>query len=449
MLASPNMENRRAFFKNLTLLGAAGLVGAQTGRAEEPDQPPGQATEESDRVVWINHAVKLATPVLSRLAAGEMAKTMPVEAAHPLDRIHYTYLEAFGRLLAGIAPWLGATGTDPSEDKVRLSMLALAQKSLDSATNPQSPDFMNFTRGSQPLVDAAFLALGLLRAPDALWHPLPQAVQRQIIQALESTRTIAIPKSSNWVLFPAMIETALMIFGQPTLEPRLEECLRHMLQWYKGDGVYGDGPLFHWDYYNSFVIHPMLLEILSHLTRTDARFSSLLEMETNRARRFAVIQERLIAPDATFPCFGRSITYRLGVFHCLAQTALRGDLPPPLQPAQVRSALTAVMKRVFNAPGTFNDAGWLQVGLYGHQPTLAETYISTGSLYLTATVLLPLGLSPDNPFWKGSRTEWTSRQVWSGQAVLADHALPHDIEINDVPSLNRAGPPPRIREGSG
>jgi hypothetical protein len=30
--------------------------------------------------------------------------------------------------------------------------------------------------------------------------------------------------------------------------------------WYKGDGFYGDGPDFHWDYYNSFVIQPMLLE---------------------------------------------------------------------------------------------------------------------------------------------------------------------------------------------
>ena len=36
-----------------------------------------------------------------------------------------------------------------------------------------------------------------------------------------------------------------------------------MNTWYKGDGVYGDGPPFHWDYYNSFVIQPMLLNILA------------------------------------------------------------------------------------------------------------------------------------------------------------------------------------------
>lgn len=32
-------------------------------------------------------------------------------------------------------------------------------------------------------------------------------------------------------------------------------------------------------------------------------------------------------------------------------------------------------------------------------PHLGESYISTGSLYLASTVLLPLGLPPADPFW--------------------------------------------------
>ena len=44
----------------------------------------------------------------------------------------------------------------------------LARRAIARAVDPASPDFLNFTRDRQPLVDAAFLAQGLLRAPRAL-----------------------------------------------------------------------------------------------------------------------------------------------------------------------------------------------------------------------------------------------------------------------------------------
>jgi hypothetical protein len=143
----------------------------------------------------------------------------------------------------------------------------------------------------------------------------------------------------------------------------------------------------------------------------------------DRARRYAAVQERLIAPDGTFPPIGRSMAYRAGAFQLLGQMALRGDLPDGVAPAQVRSALSAVLARTLDAPGTFDGAGWLRIGLAGHQPGLGEGYISTGSLYLCATGLLPLGLAPSAPFWAGPGQPWTSRKAWSGEAFPIDHAL--------------------------
>ncbi len=96
-----------------------------------------------------------------------------------------------------------------------------------------------------------------------------------------------------------------------------------------------------------------------------------------RARRYAAIQERLIGPEGTFPPIGRSLCYRFGAFHLLAEMALRQQLPEGISPEQVRSGLTAVMRRMVDAPGTFDDHGWLTVGFYGHQPSIAESYIST------------------------------------------------------------------------
>ena len=86
--------------------------------------------------------------------------------------------------------------------------------------------------------------------------------------------------------------------------------------------------------------------------------------------------------------------------------------------------MTAVMRRMNEAPGTFDDDGWLRIGFYGHQPSLAEDYISTGSLYLCAVALLPLGLSPVDPFWNTAATRWTAQRIWSGDTSLVpDHAI--------------------------
>jgi len=350
---------------------------------------------------------------------------MPIEARNPADRAKYAHLEAFSRLLVGIAPWLAVAELDRPEAKLQQDFLLKTHAALDAATDPHSPDFMNFKDGDQPLVDTAFLAQGILRAPSALWESLDMRIRGQIIEALKSSRVIATPAKNNWVMFAAMIEAALHTMGEKTIDSRFQECVRRMLGWYKGDGVYGDGDYFHFDYYNSFVIHPMLLDVLAVLKQKDSQFESIHASELLRARRYAEIQERLIAPDGTFPAIGRSITYRFGALQALASAALTRQLPEHIKPAQVRCAMTAVIRKLIEAAGTFDKRGWLRIGFYGHQPSLAEGYISTGSLYLCTAAFLPLGLPAGDPFWSAPAVPWTSQLVWSGSSsVPADHAIP-------------------------
>jgi hypothetical protein len=71
----------------------------------------------------------------------------------------------------------------------------------------------------------------------------------------------------------------------------------------------------------------------------------------------------------------------------------------------------------------FDSNGWLRIGLYGHQPLLAETYISTGSLYLCSAILLPLSLPESDPFWSSPDEDWTSKKEWKGINMAADHSL--------------------------
>jgi len=350
---------------------------------------------------------------------------MPVETrpgGNKADRKSYTHLEALGRTVAGISPWIELGAGDGDEGKRRAELADLARQSIDAGTDPGSPDYMNFTHGGQPVVDAAFLAHALLRAPNQLWAKLDPRVQRNVVAALAATRAIK-PGMNNWLLFSAMVEAALCSVGEEWKTEPVDFAIKKHMEWYKGDGLYGDGPTFHWDYYNSFVIHPMLIDVLEAVSKRRDDRAALRKPILARARRYAAIQERLISPEGTFPAIGRSLAYRFGVFQLLGQMALRRELPAAVSPCQVRCAMTAVIRRMIEAPGTFDEHGFLTIGVCGHQAGMGEGYISTGSLYLCTTGLLPLGLPVGDEFWTCEASDWTQKRVWAGADVGTDHAI--------------------------
>src|ERR1039458_6512193 len=299
-------------------------------------------TGADDRIFQVETLTRIAEPVLAALADGKLKSTLPT---HDWERTRTNFapLEAFGRSLAGIAPWLQLGPDDSAEGKMRAHFIDLTVKSLANATDPHSPDFMNFTKGGQPVVDTAFLALGLLRAPHQLWDKLNSEQQSNVVAALKSSRVIK-PGESNWLLFSAIIEAALWQFtGGCEMKP-IEYAVQRHEQWYVGDGTYGDGAEYHWDYYNSYVIQPMLLEVLRVCAEKKNPLGDLRPKMLARAQRYAVVQERLISPEGTFPVIGRSSAYRFGALQLLADVSLLHALPPELKPAAVRGALTAVIR---------------------------------------------------------------------------------------------------------
>ena len=417
------MNSRRDFVK----FGAAAAV--LSGAIRAADNRPVSAVKgvsgsgADDRAYWARIATRLATPLLTALAERKLKATMPVEAhATSKDRPQYTYLEGLGRLLAGLAPWLELADDSTAEAKERTRLAGLARSAIDAGTDPASPDFLNFSKGRQPLVDAAFLAQAMLRAPRELWQKLDRRVQRNVVAALISSRPIQAGEN-NWKLFATMVEVFLHRAGEKRNDARLFEGIAKHREWYVGDGLYGDGPEFHWDYYNSFVIQPMLVEALDVVGDEAPEWKTLRGKALERLTRYAAIQERLISPDGSYPAIGRSIAYRAGAFQGLALAALRRMLPAEVTPAQARAALTAVIRRTMEAPRTFDANGWLRIGLAGHQPGLGETYISTGSLYLCSVALLPLGLSVADPFWSSPPAKTTWEKIWGGENLPVDKAI--------------------------
>ncbi|HEX8462324.1 MAG TPA: DUF2264 domain-containing protein [Segetibacter sp.] len=411
--------NEKSVHKIKVLIAFAACVLFSTVNAQN------KSSNTNDRKLWLSYLDKIARPVLSNLAQDKLKEKMPVVLAPKIDnkenRTKASYLEAFGRTLSGIGPWLNIEDGSKEEIALRKQYREWTLKAIANAVNPSAKDYLTWN-GGQPLVDASFFALGLVRCP-WLWEHLSDSTKQQVITALKTTRN-TVPVYTNWILFTGMIEAFFCKYGYEYDKVRIEYGIREFAQhWYVGDGLFSDGMNFAFDYYNSYVIQPYLTNIIDALNTKGKSYEWFAPKLDKITKRFAEIQERMINTDGSFPVTGRSITYRGGAFHHLADMALRKQLPASLHPAQVCSALTAVIKKTMDAPSAFTQDGWLSIGLYGSQPDLADFYINTGSEYLCMAIFLPLGLRETDEFWASPAEPWTAVKVWSGQDMPGDHAL--------------------------
>lgn len=383
---------------------------------------------KSDRELWAGILYQMAAPVLSNMSEGKLQENMLVELSPTWDGRdkRVTYMECFGRLMTGLAPWLSLPDDDTAEGKQRKQLREWSLKSYAQSVDPESKDYLLWRKEGQPLVDAAYIAESFLRGYDALWVPLDDLTKQRYIAEFQQLRRVD-PPYTNWLLFSSTVECFLKKAGAQTDYYRITSALRKVDEWYVGDGWYSDGEDFAFDYYNSFVIHPMYVECLEVMTNggkqniwnvKGGNFPNALK----RMQRFGMILERFVSPEGTFPVFGRSITYRTGVLQPLALLSLRGWLPKELPAGQVRAAMTAVIQRMFGDNRNFNAEGYLTLGFNGSQPNISDWYTNNGSLYLASLAFLPLGLPADAPFWTDAPQPWTSKKAWGGEDFPKDHA---------------------------
>lgn len=403
--------------KTFTYLFLIAFVFVSTANAKNK-----KSTGIEDRKVWVEHLIKVASPVITSISNNTLKEDLPAITTNQSNR-KFSYLEAVGRTVCGIAPWLELGPDNTEEGKLRKKYIELTVKGLKNCVDPNSKGRLEFRKPYQPLVDAAFLAQGLLRAPKQLWGNFDEDTKKWMIDALKETRNIK-PWENNWLLFASMIEAALLEFTGEYDSERLYYCVNKFRNdWYKGDGIYGDGNNFHQDYYNSFVIHPMLTDILRIMKKHNLEGMDFLPLQEKRHGRYAAQLERFISPEGTYPVIGRSIVYRFGAFHALSHASLLHILPAKVSPEQVRCALTAVITKQLKSPENFDEKGWLTIGFAGNQIKMGETYINSGSIYLCTVGFLPLGLPADDPFWANPYSEWSSLKAWKGIDIGTDKAI--------------------------
>ncbi|OFP40827.1 hypothetical protein HMPREF2992_04120 [Prevotella sp. HMSC069G02] len=392
--------------------------------------------KQSDREYWTSQAYKMAQPVLENMAQGKLQQNMLTEFSPSFDNRNrkVVYMETFGRLMAGIAPWLALPDDATAESRQRKQLREWALASYRNAVDPTSPDYLCWGVSGQNLVDAAYIAESFMRAYDILWQPLDTLTKQRYFKEFQKLRRID-PPYTNWLLFSSVIESFLAKAGGGYDEFRVNMACRKVEEWYVGDGWYADGPVFAFDYYSSYVFHAMYLETLQAMidakmnTRID--YSKYHERALKRAQKYAIILERFISPEGTFPVIGRSTPYRLAAMQPLALLAWYQKMPKELTNGQVRAALTQVMHRMFDHQQNYNQKGFLTIGFCGSQPETADWYTNNGSLYMTSLAFMPLGLPANHPFWTDAPQPWTQVKAWNGRPFPKDHRWADNIQTHD------------------
>ncbi|MGQ8364205.1 DUF2264 domain-containing protein [Glaciecola sp. 1036] len=415
---------RREF---LTFAGMGALL-SLTGLPSFSLQAKNTPKIPQDYDFFVGLLEKIADPVLSIFANQNFHKKFPLQVPKNGDGRdqRVAYLECFGRTIAGAAPWIALNEPGPYQQR-RLKMRENALQCYEYSVDPKSPDYLDWDVGhGQMLVDSAYYTQAMIRAP-LLWQQQSNKTKQRIIKEIKSLRKIQ-PPYTNWLLFAAMNEAFLMSIDEEYDPIRLDYAIRKFKEWYVGDGWFADGQHFAFDYYGSYVIHPMLLDILEVMANKEAYFwkgdiKVELDTEIKRSQRFCEHLERLISPTGTYPPIGRSLTYRTAAFQPLAQLALKNKLPDSLPVGQVRAALKAVHETIFVKHNNFSEDGFLKIGFTGANIALSDWYSNNGSMYITTASFLPLGLPLSDLFWQSPSEDWTQKKAFAGEAFKKDYPV--------------------------
>ncbi|MEU1571701.1 DUF2264 domain-containing protein [Streptomyces collinus] len=245
---------------------------------------------------------------------------------------------------------------------------------------------------SQPLVEAASIALALRLTRDLLWDRLDDGVRQRTAAWLGDALT-AEPWPCNWELFPVTVGGFLAEIGYEPDASRsaIDRGLERIEQWYVGDGWYTDGDGRKYDYYNGWAMH--LYPVLHAWLEQDER---LLALYGDRLSRHLGDYARLFGGDGAPMHQGRSLTYRFATTAPLWLGALTGRTPLP--PGETRRLASGALK-YFLDRGAVDDRGLLTLGWHGPDESVLQGYSGPASPYWASKGFLGLLLPPDHEVW--------------------------------------------------
>ncbi|MFF8395816.1 DUF2264 domain-containing protein [Streptomyces sp. NPDC016172] len=265
---------------------------------------------------------------------------------------------------------------------------------LASGTDPRSPDhWPPITDRSQPMVEAASVAIALHETRPWIWDRLDDRVRQRIADWLGGFLG-AVVNDSNWRLFQVITEEFLASVGAPHSRAEIDAGLARLEDWYRGDGWYTDGDGRKFDYYNAWALHlyPVLWARIAG-PRADSR---LVAEHRARLRSFLHDHQHFFGGDGAPVHQGRSLTYRFGTTAPLWAGVLADATPLP--PGRTRRLASGALKH-FAERGVPDERGLLTLGWYRPFLPVTQRYSGPASPYWASKAFLGLLLPADHPVW--------------------------------------------------
>lgn len=264
---------------------------------------------------------------------------------------------------------------------------------LRAGSDPKSREaWPDIQHTSQPMVEAAFIALGLHESRPWIWDRLTDADRSRLIAWLSGVRgKRAWP--NNWLLFPVIVNAFLKSVDAPHDQTGIDRNLDLIDACYRRDGWYTDGPGANYDYYVGWGIHFWTL-MWCRLDGDRSAPERAAEYR-ERARRY-LAQVRLLFAANGAPLYqGRSLTYRFAVVAPFWAGALTEATP--LSAGETRRLASGALRH-FVERGAIRN-GLLTRGWYGEFPSMLQRYSGHGSQYWASKAFLGLVLPAEHPVW--------------------------------------------------
>ncbi|WP_030147140.1 DUF2264 domain-containing protein [Streptomyces sp. NRRL S-455] len=319
---------------------------------------------------------------------------------------------------------------------------------LTSGTDPRSPDhWPPITDRSQPMVEAASVAIALHETRPWIWDRLDDRVRQRVADWLGGF-VGAVVNDSNWRLFQVITEEFLASVGAPHRRAEIDAGLARLEDWYRGDGWYTDGDGRKFDYYNAWALHlyPVLWARIAGPRADPGRVAE----HRARLRRFLHDHQHFFGADGAPVHQGRSLTYRFATTAPLWAGALADTTPLP--PGRTRRLASGALKH-FAERGVPDARGLLTLGWYGPFLPVTQRYSGPASPYWASKAFLGLLLPADHPVWTAPEEPGPVETGDARIALPAPGWLLHSTAADGIVRLvnhgsDRLPPPPAQSEDS-
>ncbi|MEU6172413.1 DUF2264 domain-containing protein [Streptantibioticus parmotrematis] len=313
-----------------------------------------------------------------------------------LEGFARSFLLASFRIAGALAP--ATTGHPlPAHGPVE-ALITRYARGLTTGTDPSRPDaWPPIAERSQPMVEAASIAIGLHETRPWIWDRLEDGERERVVDWL-SGFTGKHTWDNNWRLFQVVVEQFLASVGAPWDRDAIEGGLDRIEDWYVGEGWYSDGEGRHFDYYNAWALHfyPLLWARIAGSTPGGGAEPARAAVYRERLRLFLDGYRYFFGADGAPVHQGRSLTYRFATAAPLWMGALADATP--LAPGLTRRIASGTLRH-FAERGAPDADGLLRLGWYGPFLPVTQTYSGPGSPYWASKGFLGLLLPATHPVW--------------------------------------------------